>query len=79
MSIAPLLGVPNAPAAPAAPPPPPPPPILADASVQATGAAERAAAAAAGGKYGYGGTVQTSPEGDTTPGKTTEGKDLLGG
>ena len=64
------------PAVPAPPPPPPNPPILASSSVQGVGAETNAAAAAAGG-MGYGGTLNTGPEGAKAP-ATTSGKTLLG-
>lgn len=66
------------PQAPSAPPPPPTPPTFADRSVAQAGNAQRAAAAAAGGKVaGFGGTVDTSAKGAAAP--ATASKTLLGG
>jgi hypothetical protein len=66
------------PTAPAAPPPPPTPPTFANAGVSVAGAAQRAAAAEAGGKVnGFGGTVDTSSKGAAAP--ATASKTLLGG
>jgi len=64
------------PAVPAPPPPPPNPPILASSSIQQVGAQTAAAAAAEGG-MGFGGTLQTGAEGAGKP-TTTGGKTLLG-
>lgn len=67
---------PSAPAAPLPPPPPPNPPTLGSDSVQGAGAAQRAAAAAAGGSMGFNDTVKTGPQGAAAP--TTAGQQLFG-
>lgn len=67
---------PQAPAAPPPPPPPPNPPLLANGSIQQTGAAQRAAAAQAFGGLGFSGTEKTGGQGAAAP--STAGKELLG-
>ncbi len=65
---------PKIPAPPAPPPPPPNPPTLGDPAVTGAGAAAAQRAAAAAGA-GFGGTLQTSPQG-AAPAPTA--KPLLG-